>query len=215
MARPVFFFQRSRGNSFTLIELLVVIAIIGILAALTLSAAEAVMNRAARGRASAEIQAISAALESYKSDNGIYPWTNSAYPASVPIFASTNDYTSTDPSSVGGTYATSSQLLYEVLSGKTNFEDMPVPGVTKTYMNFKANQLGDATASAGSYSAAGSTYVEDPWGYAYGYYAPLSSSAATAAPYNGLGFFDLWSKGGSLLTTSGGFTNTWISNWTQ
>src|ERR1700679_952273 len=128
MALPLFSFRRPRWNSFTLIELLVVISIIAILAALTLAAAEAIMNKGARSRATAEIQAMSAALESYKADNGTYPWTNSVYPASVPIFASTNDYLATDPSSVGGTYTVSAQLLYEALSGKTNFEDPPIAG---------------------------------------------------------------------------------------
>jgi prepilin-type N-terminal cleavage/methylation domain-containing protein len=217
MALPSFSFRGRRWNSFTLIELLVVICIIAILAALTLAAAEAVMNKGARSRASAEMQAMSAAMESYKADNGVYLWTNSAiYPAYVPIFTSTNDYIATDPSSVGGTYTISAQLLYEGLSGKTNFEDPPVAGVTKSYMNFKANQLGGANAPAGAYSASGSTcstYVQDPWGYAYGYYYAPSSANASASPYNGLGFFDLWSTGGSLLNTSGGFTNTWISNW--
>jgi prepilin-type N-terminal cleavage/methylation domain-containing protein len=212
MARPLFSFRKPRWNSFTLIELLVVISIIAILAALTLAAAEAVMNKGARSRATAEIQAMSAALESYKADNGVYTWTNSVYPASVPIFASTNDYIATDPSSVGGTYTVSAQLLYEALSGKINFEDKPgSTGMTNTYMNFKANQLGNANAGANSaYSATGSTYVQDPWGYAYGYY---SSSDTTNPPNNGTGFFDLWSTGGALLTTSGGFTNAWISNW--
>src|SRR5882724_8286040 len=59
--------------SFTVIELLVVIAIIIILAGLILSTVGYVQKKGARSRAEAEIAAISAALESYKVDNGIYP----------------------------------------------------------------------------------------------------------------------------------------------
>src|ERR1700692_3256603 len=59
--------------SFTIIELLVVIAIIIILAGLILSTASYVQKKGAGSRAEAEIAAMSAALESYKADNGIYP----------------------------------------------------------------------------------------------------------------------------------------------
>jgi type II secretion system protein G len=66
----------QKRNAFTLIELLVVIAIIAILASLVLATSGYVQDKAARSRAEAEIAALSAALESYKVDNGDYP-TNS------------------------------------------------------------------------------------------------------------------------------------------
>lgn len=59
--------------AFTLIELLVVMAIIAILAALVLSSAGYIQKKGAMSRASAEVTALSAALESYKSDMGDYP----------------------------------------------------------------------------------------------------------------------------------------------
>src|SRR5436190_6034389 len=59
--------------AFTILELLVVIAIIIILAGLILSTVGYVQKKGARSRAEAEIAAMSAALESYKADNGIYP----------------------------------------------------------------------------------------------------------------------------------------------
>ena len=201
----------ARRNSFSLVELLVVILIIAILAGLTLAAGEGVMNQAARSRAKSEMQAIATALESYKADNGVYPWTNSV--VSGGTFNSTNDYTVQDGSSSGGTYTVSAQILYEALSGLTNYTDTPVAGI-KTYLNFKAGQLGNTTTTAGSsYSAATATYVQDPFGYPYGYYANLSTAANTA-PINGSGFFDLWSTGGTTLTTVN-WTSNWISNWAQ
>src|SRR5438045_9545936 len=60
-------------RAFTLIELLIVISIIIILAGLILSTVGYVQKKGARSRAEAEIAAMSAALESYKADNGIYP----------------------------------------------------------------------------------------------------------------------------------------------
>ena len=64
-------------QGFTLIELLIVIAIIAILTSLVLAASGSVQKKGARSRAEAEIKAVEAALESYKSDNGDYP-SNSA-----------------------------------------------------------------------------------------------------------------------------------------
>ena len=60
----------------TIVELLVVIMIILILAGLILSIGSYVQNKGARARAETEIAAMSAALESYKADNGIYPRDN-------------------------------------------------------------------------------------------------------------------------------------------
>jgi len=196
-----------RLNSFTLIELLTVIAIIAILAALTLAAAEGVMKSAARSRAKAEIQGLSTALESYKSDNGIYP---SAYT----FTGGASNYAAADPLTQTN-FSGSAQLLYQALSGYANFRDTPVAG-TKSYMSFKANQLGNATAAAGT-SGAGSTYVQDPFGYPYGYYTgdtPVAGAPQQNPPYNGTGFFDLWSTGGNTTTTPN-WTNSWISNWQQ
>src|SRR5436309_15595112 len=66
-------FRGGAAFAFTIIELLVVISIIIILAGLILSTVGYVQKKGARSRAEAEIAAISAALESYKADNGIYP----------------------------------------------------------------------------------------------------------------------------------------------
>src|SRR5207244_12704599 len=88
----------------TIIELLVVIIIILILAGLILSISSYVQNKGARARAETEIAAMSAALESYKADNGVYPTsanTNSLDPAT------------TNPSS----YVTACRSLYIQLNG--------------------------------------------------------------------------------------------------
>ncbi len=86
--------KRRSAEGFTLIELLVVITIIAILAALVLSVAGIVQQKAARARAEAEIQAMSAGLESYKADNGDYPnWTNLTTSSSgnmTPVFQALN-----------------------------------------------------------------------------------------------------------------------------
>jgi hypothetical protein len=118
--------------------------------------------------------------------------TNSA---AAPYFSTTVDGTTT-------TYRQTSQVLYLALSGQTNFTDTPAAGV-KAYMSFKRYQVAD--------SATGS-YVQDPWAYSYGY----SIGTTTSYPFNGTGFFDLWSTGGLLysqVATTSSLTNAWISNW--
>src|SRR5213592_438045 len=98
---------RAEG-AVTIIELLVVI--IFILAGLVLSISSYVQNKGKRARAETEIAAISAALESYKADNGIYP-ANSATNSLDPT-------TTTDPTS--SSYVSASNYLYIKLSGDSD-----------------------------------------------------------------------------------------------
>jgi general secretion pathway protein G len=66
--------RRQKAKSgFTLIEILVVLVIIMILAGIIVGAAKYAQVRAARSRTQAEIATMETALESYKSDNGVYP----------------------------------------------------------------------------------------------------------------------------------------------
>lgn len=67
---------RSQG-AFTLIELLIVVALIAVLAGLTLSTLGYVNRKGAESRARTEVAAISAAIDAYKLEFGIYPSSNS------------------------------------------------------------------------------------------------------------------------------------------
>jgi prepilin-type N-terminal cleavage/methylation domain-containing protein len=193
---------RSRA-SFTLIELLTVIAIIAILAALTLAAASSVSKSAARSRARSEIAAMSAAMESYKEDNGTFPM-----PSTATGFSSTNAYASTIPSLSGGSYQLSSAFLFYTLTGQQYF-GVPAPTGTKIYMTFKSSQLGNDTSSA----AGNPIYIKDPFGNSYGYFGgTVGDTSPNDAPVNGLNQFDLWSTGGDVSGTPTGM-NSWISNW--
>src|SRR5260221_5314257 len=93
-------FRGTRG--FTIVEVLVVMTIILVLAGLVLATSSYVHNKGARSRAEAEIAAISAALENYKADNGVYP-------ADISVDARM----SMDPSA----YTTASLTLYKAISG--------------------------------------------------------------------------------------------------
>ena len=176
-------------RSFTLIELLVVMGIIAILASLILYAGIGVIKKGQRSRASAEIAAMSTALDGYKTDNGIYP------PSDGVLL--TNAYNTYDGTS--SNYQTNSTLVFIALTGQNYLGATPAAGV-KSYMNLKANQVGNP---GGPFS-----YVKDPWGNSYGY--STATNAAGITPYNGNGFFDLWSTGGEK---AGGLQAAWLSNW--
>jgi prepilin-type N-terminal cleavage/methylation domain-containing protein len=182
-----------RLASFTLIELLTVIAIIAILAGLTIMAGEGAMTEASRSRSKAEIQGMSAGLERFKTDNGTYPMANN--------FGGPGSYSGADSSQSGGDYALSAAIVYENLSGQTNFTDPP-SGRT-SYFPFKAGQIASLNSNS---------YVKDPFGNAYGYYTGDFNNPTASPPNNGAGFFDLWTTGGVPTT---GATNKWISNWQQ
>src|SRR5947207_8093508 len=106
-------------NAFTLTELLVVFGIILILAGLVLSTAGYARKKGARARAETEIAAMSAACESYKSDNGIYPRGNANLSNTPPYDTDNLDArTNLDPSAA--VYSAASLFLYEQLAGVTS-----------------------------------------------------------------------------------------------
>ncbi len=65
--------MKAAPDGFTILELLVVLTIIIVLAGLILATSGYVQDKGARSRTEVEIAAISAALENYKADNGMYP----------------------------------------------------------------------------------------------------------------------------------------------
>src|SRR5438874_5927559 len=139
-------------RAFTLIELLVVISIIIILAGLILSTVGYVQKKGARSRAEAEIAAMSAALESYKADNGLYPTDPSK---------TENIDPTTAPTPVAA-----SLYLYEQLSGDTDHNRV-VEG--KSYFSYKPNQLSPTDQNQNV------AFIRDPFGNSYGYSTAKSS----------------------------------------
>jgi len=174
---------RGGQAAFTIIELIVVIGIVFLLAGLVLSTSSYVHNEGARSRAAAEIAAISAALENYQADNGVY----------VPA-------PTLDARAVGNNlsnYSAASLTLYENLTGDFDHDRNSDSGKT-AYISFRPNELSPASGDV--------AYVKDPFGNSYGY-----STANAADPIKGYNpTFDLWSTGG-LVT--GSDQTQWIKNW--
>ena len=177
---------RAEG-AVTIIELLVVIIIILILAGLILPISSYVQNKGVRARAETEIAAMSAALESYKADNGIYPSD-----------ANTISLTATNTDSA--TYSAASLALYKFISGDSDADRVVDQ---KSYFTFKPNML----APPGGTGPV--TAILDPFGNSYGYSTsknPVANpNADTASGYNPT--FDVWSTANSTDS------NQWIKNW--
>ncbi len=206
------------NGAFTLIELIVVVGVILILTGLVLSTAGYARKKGARARAETEIAAMSAACESYKADNAIYPRDPTANTATDSLDARTMF----DPASANAIlYKTASLVLYRALSGDRNLdrtvsaadENFNIDGSTlatpltqlpQTYFTFKPNMLSQTQNVQ---------YIQDPFGNSYGY-----STAYQYDPMKGYNpTFDLWSTANYTPQTSPTPTpspqNSWIKNW--
>jgi type II secretory pathway pseudopilin PulG len=177
--------MRKTARAFTIIELLIVMAIIIVLAGLILATANYVQKKGQRSRAEAEIAAISAALENYKADNGVYPRDSVTDNLDVATTMATD-------------YDAPSLKLYEYLSGDTNHDRS---AEAKTYFPFKPNQLTPADQSQAV------TAIRDPFGNTYGY-STMKASDSTKNGYNPT--FDLWSIADGAVGTN---QTKWIKNW--
>ncbi|MGC1321793.1 MAG: type II secretion system protein GspG [Candidatus Udaeobacter sp.] len=185
----------KRYNAFTLIELIVVVGIIIVLAGLVLSTVGYARKKAARARAETEIAAMSAALENYKADNGIYPRE-----------ASSTDMLDARLSGNPSGYQTASLYLYKQLSGDFAANRTPTG---KGYMVFKPNMLFPADQTQNV------LYIQDPFSNSYGYSTIQAATQDTTKGYNPT--FDLWSTAGLTANPSPPPSDTitpqWIKNW--
>jgi len=181
-------------TAFTVVELLVVMVIIMILAGLILATSSYVQKKGKRSRAEAEIAALSAALENYKADNGVYPSapeTNALKPNTMGAPATAN-------------YTSASLALYKSISGDAdNSADRSAEA--KSYFTFKPDQLNPTTQTLAV------TSIRDPFGNSYGYSTVKASAPAGADGYNPT--FDLWSTAGTTDGSTEPNQSQWIKNW--
>ena len=191
----------SSRSAFTLIELIVVTTVIIILTGLVLSTVGYVQKKGARARAETEIAAMSVACESYKADNGAYPFNSDTN--------TLNARSDLDASATG--YSNASLFLYEKLMGVTSGNRSETPSA-RTYMSFKANQLGPTDQNQPV------QFIRDPFGNSYGYSTtgnPQANPPAGTPGYNPT--FDLWSTAGAAPSPTPAppavQQDLWIKNW--
>ena len=182
-------------SAFTVVELLIVIAVILALAGLILTTSGYVQTKSKRSRAEAEIAALSAALENYKADNGIYP-TDSANGTTNTLDARTM----LNPTATQ--YSVASFFLYKELSGDPTGNRVPTE---KSYFSFKPNMLLPKD------QAQTVTTIADSFGYSYGY--STANQGNSSKGYNPT--FDLWSTAGTGVgpTPNPSPQEQWIKNW--
>ena len=184
--------RRYFVHAFTVIELLIVMSVIIVLAGLVLGTSGYVQKKGQRSRAEAEIAALSAALESYKADNGIYP-----------ALQATNDLTPANTDANSSQYSEASAHLYRVLAGT----DPNGGSNQKSYFSFKPQMIGGRDSSGNPTS---SSFVRDPFGNSYGYSTAKNPDANPTAFTGATGYnptFDLWSTADSTDPRQ------WLKNW--
>ena len=172
-------------------------AIILVLAGLILATSGYVQKKGARSRAEAEIAAISAALENYKADNGIYPRGNADLTNTTTPYDTDKLDARSNSDPTAAVYFAASLFLYEQLAGISNGIRSSTPS-GKTYFTFKPNMLLPPPPSTADITA-----IRDPFGNSYGY-----STAFQGNPTKGYNpTFDLWS------TVNEPNQASWIKNW--
>jgi len=224
--------QRSPSRqAFTLIEMITVIAIIAILSGMIISLAGLMTTKQNRAKALGDITALISACEAYKTDNGGYPQDVPPPPGNAASV--TNDLDPrTQMNPTDGAYQKASLFLYKQLSGDENANGKIDPS-TETGKKYAAEFFKPSRFDTGFKTTGTITYLQDPWGYSYGYSTAglkleqdyrvaLETSPTTSRPATLQGFnptFDIWCTAGSTGPKESGTAgqdserNKWIKNW--
>jgi len=232
--------RKSPASAFTLLEMLTVLAIIVILAGLVLSVGGYVQRKGALARASGEIAMLSSACDSYKADNGSYPYPqrDSSTRTLSDAISPKSNFSPIDP-----TYAPASLFLYKQLTGDlttngqagTPPDGIPDDGVPRYLKEFDPRIL-NATKDPTTKAITQVNYFQDPFGFPYAYstsaaydewkwqYMLLRNPSAantlirpTGNQLTGFnsGSFDLWSTGGSNPTRNPATPDTMGLEWAK
>src|SRR5260370_25648754 len=147
---------------------------------------------------------MSAACESYKADNGIYPGDSTN--GTTDTLNSSQNLDSTQQ-----VYYDASLYLFTQLSG-SNSNQTPISGA-KSYFSFKPQMLGGTPDLNGNVNPV--MFIRDPFGNSYGYSTANQADPVTPKGYNPT--FDLWSTAGiapsPTPTPPATQQDLWIKNW--
>ena len=222
----LFIMQRSPSrHAFTLIEMITVIAIIAVLSGMIISLAGLMTTKQNRAKAQGDITALISACEAYRTDNGGYPQDVAANSGT----SLTNDVDPRlDMNPTDTKYQKSILYLYKQLSG-----DEDANGTidnTETSKKYASEFWKPSRFDVGFKTSNKITYIQDPWGYAYGYSTAglkdeqeyrvaLETDKNADRPSSPKGYnptFDIWSTAGSTGPKSGNKDqerNKWVKNW--
>ncbi|MCG3147857.1 MAG: hypothetical protein PCFJNLEI_01298 [Verrucomicrobiae bacterium] len=148
----IYILNPVHGRGFTLIELMAVVLVILVLAAIAFGVGRYVKQRVAISAARAQLAALEAALESYKSDWGFYPRTGPERISFNQVSEGSNNL-----------------VLYRAVSGDRG----PTLPAGKRYMAFPSGTIRTnmhlplTMAGTSGYQQLG---IFDPWGKLYNYY---------------------------------------------
>ena len=196
-------------RAFTLVEMIVVIAVIIALSGLVATGAVIASRNASRNRALGEMKEMAGALSDYKRDNGSYPQTSD-----TDLLDPQKHF---DPASGSDSvlYQKANRDLYKALTGDTNLTGQRTLGAN-SYHTFPARQLSIVNGSV--------RYIQDPFGYCYGYstagakaeayyQSQIRTDPSIPRPSQTAGFdpdFDLWSTAGGTTATQ---QAKWLKKW--
>ena len=215
--------RKTPCGGFTLIEMITVMAVIAILASIVLAVNSFVQNKSSRIRANTEIEALKAALASYKADNGSVPRKDEVTENGKGL----NPVEHVNPASGKDRerYVLACRELYEKLNGDDDRDGRTDKDRTSYAADFfSPNRVRyDSTGSAKKVD-----YLQDPFGNCFGYSTEgsrveedyrkeLRADASAARPTISKCFgaeFDLWSTGGTTKMASGGPDyGKWVKTW--
>jgi prepilin-type N-terminal cleavage/methylation domain-containing protein len=144
-----------RRTAFTLIELIVVIAIIGLLAAMIFPIAGAVNRHKQIGTAQTQLQAMSLAIDSYKSKLGFYPPDNTNNPVFSPLYyeliGTTND----------GVGTTKQPTLWVATDGSAQIGTTTAPKTINDYYGVFAFANSSTRARSDDNGSAAGTFINN------------------------------------------------------
>ena len=233
--------KKSSSAAFTLIEMMTVIAVIVILTGMVLSISGYATRKGALARATGEIEMLTTACESYKSDNGNYPREILDSGSGVTDLLSPKQHFSP----VSPIYTNASLFLYKQLSGdKLGQGGSSLPdGITdenetRYFKDVAIEKMLSTKKNATTKAIIQVNYIQDPFGFSYGYSTVAakleedfqkqlklgSANAKRKTDTAQLGFnagsFDLWSTAGDNTTASLGSETSmglkwakWVKNW--
>jgi type II secretory pathway pseudopilin PulG len=162
--------KTKRTSAFTLIEIVTAMTVILILTGLVISIAGYVINKGNVTRARGELQMLDTAMKGYKADSGTYPQDMQPALASEGVTDKLKSRVHFIP--IEKVYEDANIFLYKELTGDregkgTDPDGIPEEGARIYWTDIQPQML--KVERDANKKIVRVRYIQDPWGYAYGY----------------------------------------------